>query len=240
MDAVQNTTVCNKLKDARLYITQYSQLEELLNEITNTTTRGMFGSAEEKKDCMRDALKFLNFTRTMKPLSTFEEEEVLPDKAKTLKEETMIFCVEYKNYLKNLCVESCSFIIENHNILKELIENTKNNLDALKNVKERYKYRNSELVETEYNTRVLSLMEEFENSLKSVRSKKFTHTMDRNELTTMCKKIQSDFLSLDKTINSNILFSIKDSYESDFYDIEKEVCVMFEEYLKKWSNSLLL
>ena len=228
----------NNFNDSKLYITKFSNLEEIIPMVVSSTLSGMVGTKENKKNCINDTLKILNFRRhelESRREETIEEE---PDSIKSLKEESMLLCSNYNTYMRSLCTEGCNFITENHNILNELIESSKKNLDSVIIVKEKYRGINDEILEDAYNERILSMQKKFEEDVKSVKEKKFECSMKREEITEQMNKCQSKIFSLYKNVDMEKLLNAKKSYEYDFYEIEKSICKLFEEYLVKWSKSL--
>tara|TARA_B100001989_G_C24541977_1_gene468169 strand:+ start:1444 stop:2157 length:714 start_codon:yes stop_codon:yes gene_type:complete len=234
---VQETTFSKKLNDSRLYITQHSNLEEMLLMITTSTISGMFGTKTEKKNCMNDTLKILNFKKSEQEKGDTNVEE--PESVKKLKEDAMTICSNYNIYMRNLCKESCKFILDNHNSLSQLIEKSKEELQSLQQIKEKYRGINNKIVDDAYNEKVLSLMKQFEEDVDFIKQKKHEISVDRTEITEEMKTFQSNIFSLYKNVPLEALINVKNSYEYDFYEIEKNVCQLFEEYLVKWSKSLL-
>lgn len=141
--------------------------------------------------------------------------------------------------MRNLCQETCKFIINNHNSLSKLIENSKEELQSLKNIKEKYRGINKKIVDDAYNEKVLTVMKQFEENVELIKKRKFELPDDRTEITEEMKKFQSNIFSLYKELPTETLINVKCYYEYDFYEIEKNVCKIFEEYLVKWSKSLL-
>ena len=226
------------LKDSRLYITQHSILEEILLMTITSTLSGMFGTKTDKKNCMSDTLKILNFSKNILETNieiTTEE----PESIKKLKENSMKLCSDYNIYMRNLYTEGCNFILENHNSLKQLIEKSKEDLQSLETVKEKYREINKKVVDETYNETILKLMNKFEQDISFIKEKKHTFSVDRTDLTERMKSFQSDIFSLYNNVPMESLVDIIKSYEQDFYEIEKSVCKLFEEYLVKWSESLL-
>ena len=226
------------LKDSRLYITQHSNLEEMLLMTITSTLSGMFGAKTDKKICMNDTLKVLNFSKNILETDieiTTEE----PESIKKLKEKSMKLCSDYNIYMRNLYTEGCNFILENHNSLKQLIEKSREDLQSLETVKEKYRGINKQIVDDAYNERILTLMKKFEQDINFIKEKKHTFSVDRSDLTERMKSFQSDIFSLYNNVPMESLVNVKQSYEQDFYEIEKNVCKLFEEYLVKWSESLL-
>lgn len=229
-----------KFNDTRLYITQHSKLEEILPMITHSTLKGMFGNTEDKQEAMRDSLKVLNFNKEdiVLPVNLDDDDKMSND-LKELKEQTMTLCAEFREYLKHTCIESCNFILENHNLLKELINNSEAGLESLKKVRTKYMYRNAQVVEEQYNTRVLSLSQTFENDVKFIKGKKFNPSVERSNITNKSRMVQTNLLKLYKSEPSAHLLQVIHSYEQDIYNVEKETCQLFGDYLQKWSASLL-
>lgn len=235
---LESTSFSKKLNDSRLYITQHSNLEEMLSMIISSTMSGMFGTKTEKKNCMNDTLKILNFQKNIKEKESNSNIEE-PDSVKKLKEDAMMICSNYNIYMRNFCKEICKFILDNHNSLSHLIEKSKEDLESLHLVKEKYRGINNKIVDDAYNEKVLSMMKQFEEDVNSIKQKKHEFLVDRTEITQEMKKFQSNIFSLYKEVPIESLISLINSYEYDFYDIEKNVCKLFEEYLVKWSKSLL-
>jgi hypothetical protein len=235
---VQETKFSKNLNDSRLYITQHSNLEEMLLMITTSTMSGMFGTKTEKKNCMNDTLKILNFQKSEQEKGNTNVEE--PESVKKLKENAMKICSNYNIYMRNLCKETCKFILENHNSLSQLIEKSKEDLQSLKNIKEKYRGINDTIVSDAYNEKILTLLKQFEEDVNFIKQKKQEFLVDRTEITEEMKNFQSNIFSLYKEVPMEALVNVKNSYEYDFYEIEKNVCKLFEEYLVKWSNSLLI
>jgi len=237
---VEQTNFSKKLNDSRLYITQHSNLEEMIQMITLSTMSGMFGTKLEKKNCMNDTLKILNFQK-----SEHEKEEVKeqvkedPEPVKKLREEAMTICSNYNIYMRNLYKEACKFVLENHNSLNKLIEKSKEDLELIQSIKEKYRGVNEKIVDDAYNEKILSMMKQFEEDVNFIKLKKHEFLVDRTEITEEMKKFQSNIFSLYKEVPMEGLINVKKSYEYDFYQIEKNVCKIFEDYLLKWSKSLI-
>ena len=224
------------LNDSRLYITQHSNLEEILLIIISSTMTGMFGTKMEKKNCINDTLKILNFKKNEgETVETTIEE---PDSVKKLKEDAMTICSNYNIYMRNLFNEGCKFILDNHNELSRLVEKSREDLQSLKTVREKYIGVNEKIVDDAYNEKVLSMMKQFEEGVKFIKDKKHSFSVDRTSITEEMKRFQSNIFSLYKKVPMETLINLKNSYEYDIYEIEKSVCKIFEEYLLKWSKSL--
>lgn len=230
----------HNLKDARLYITQFSRMEELLETVANATIQGMFGEKSEKQNAMRETLRILTFEKDLEQDVTMRGVSEECQELDELREEYMTFVSDYERYLNSKCKEVSAFIIENHKLLKELIQDSEKSLSDLESIKLRYIKKDPKLVETEYNTRVLSLMEKFENDVKYVKSKLFESQIERSGITIIGKELQAKFLSLYKSVPNKELLHLKNCYEKDVYDIEKRVSNMFEEQLQNWSESLMI
>lgn len=230
------------LKDSRLYITQHSNLEEMLLMTIASTLTGMFGTKTDKKNCMNDTLKILNFSKDILETdieTTNTEAKEEPESIKKLKEKSMKLCSDYNIYMRNLYTEGCNFILENHKSLKQLIEKSKEDLQSLEAVKEKYRGINRKIVDDAYNERILTLMKKFEQDINFIKEKKHTISADRTDITERMKSFQSDIFSLYNNVPMESLVNVRRLYEQDFYEIEKNVCKLFEEYLVKWSESLL-
>ena len=97
---------------------------------------------------------------------------------------------------------------------------------------------NDKVVDSLYREKVLMMMKQFEEDVALIKEKKNNFVVDRTDITKQMKKFQSDVFSLYITVPMETLINVKKSYEYDFYEIEKNVCKLFEEYLVKWSKSL--
>ena len=224
--------------DTRLYITLHSPLEELIASIPKTTVKGMFQGINEKQDAMKEALKIFYFEKTIDDKYCKEPTEVSDD-MDMLKEKSMLYCSEMREYLKSLCKEACRFVVSNHDSMQEILNNSERDLNALKTVRQKYIYRNSLVVDKEYNERILSLSKKFEDEMLKITNQEFCPRVQREDISRKGKDLQRLFLELSKKIPKKEIRHVKYSHEQDFYEIEKEISKMFETYAEKWSNSLV-
>jgi hypothetical protein len=224
--------------DTRLYITLHSPLEELLASIPKTTVKGMFQGRDEKQVAMKDALKIFTFQKTIDDKYCKEPTECSDD-MNMLKEKSMLYCADVREYLKLLCKEACRFVVSGHDSMQLIINNSERDLNALRVVRQKYIYRNSRVVDKEYNDRILSLSTKFEDDLSQITSNEFCPHLQREEISKKGKELQILFLEFSKTIPKKEIRYIKYSHEHDFYGIEQEISKLFETYADKWSNSLL-
>lgn len=245
-DILIERTDNKNMKDARLYITQYSRLEELLDATTNATLQAMFGDKPPKKNAIRETIKILSFTKEI------EEEECYRNSENTdqeidkgnkildaLTSKYMKFISEYEEYMTAYCKDVCWFIIENHDTINKLINDTDENLRELESVKKRYMNQDQDFVRREYKTQILTLREHFEANLKKIKDKKFSLQHDRLNISNSCKQLQNSILDLYNKVDNKELLKVKYCYERDFYQVEKKICKLFENQVQHWHNSLL-
>lgn len=234
------------MKDARLYITQYSRLEELLDATTSATLQGMFGDKPQKQNAIRETIKILSFTKEIEEEEYYRNIENTDQEINqgiqildTLTSNYMKFITEYEEYMTAYCKDVCWFLIENHDTINKLINDTNENLRELESVKERYMNQDQDFVRREYKTHILTLREKFESELKKIKDQKFLLQHDRLDITNSCKQLQNSILDLYKRVDNKELLKIKYFYELDFYEVEKKICKLFENQVQHWHNSLL-
>lgn len=223
--------------DTRLYLTLHSPLEELLLSIPKTSLNGMFQKKSYRNDVIKDILKIINFSKTLE--DRYKELDENSEEYNILREKSMLFCANMRNYLESLCKESSKFITDCNDSIKKLINSSDDELIKLKCIKQRYSSINTRLVSNEYNEHILSLSKKFESELSEIKNREFNFNCKRDDLSIKGKELQNMFLEYSKKLSKKEINNLKYYYETDFYGIEKDVSKLFGNYAEKWTDSLV-
>tara|TARA_A100001015_G_scaffold320023_2_gene444925 strand:- start:332 stop:1165 length:834 start_codon:yes stop_codon:yes gene_type:complete len=227
--------------DANLYISVFSELEELLISTSNSVHKAMYSSDDYKKSALQDVLNITDLLENdveEKLDIDINDNEEHYSSVQELITLCMKHCTDMHEHLLHICKSVIDFLINKHYEIKSILNDTEIDFEYMKTIKHNWENKLGKSVESEYKIYLLKLNKLFEERIVNFYNDTFEKPDTKLDIIKSGKNVQDTFLSLSKKVSSKTLKTIRKNYDSELKMIEKKVAKVFCDSTKRWLHSI--